>query len=222
MNYKNIKSILLIALPITLTFLFVDVKRAHAQIDIGADLNSRYLWRGLEYSTAPVIQPSISFTSGNLELGAWGSYSFIGSDGSELDFYASYTLGPVVLTFTDYFFPADRSTPADYSGDGNHVFEAMLGVDVGPLNIVGALNVLNDDSFYGNISFPIGGDVGGVIGVASGNYYLTSERSFGCVEIGIDYSKDIKITEKYFLAASTTLVYNPDNDGLHLVFGVSF
>ena len=61
-------------------------------VDLGADIMSRYVWRGTQFSTAPVIQPAFEVSAFGVTLGAWGSYSFLGvADGAEADIYISYS-----------------------------------------------------------------------------------------------------------------------------------
>ena len=43
--------------------------------DLGADLVSSYVWRGTQFGSGPHIQPWVSLSKGDLELGAWGKFS---------------------------------------------------------------------------------------------------------------------------------------------------
>ena len=71
----------------------------YGEVTIGADVVSRYVWRGTDYGNAAAIQPSIAKKIGPITLGAWVSYSFspgflsndttYDSNGSEFDLYAS-------------------------------------------------------------------------------------------------------------------------------------
>ena len=46
---------------------------AQAQsVDLGADIMSRYVWRGTDFGNTAAIQPSLSFSSGGFTVGAWG------------------------------------------------------------------------------------------------------------------------------------------------------
>lgn len=68
------------------------------------DLANRWVWRGVSYSEAPVIQPSISYTTEKLNLIIWGSYPFERRAYSEIDFTAEYQFSSVLkLGFTNYF-----------------------------------------------------------------------------------------------------------------------
>lgn len=43
---------------------------ASAQFGLGADVVSRYVWRGTDFGNAASVQPYISYTAGVLEIGA--------------------------------------------------------------------------------------------------------------------------------------------------------
>ena len=51
-------------------------KESKLGFDVGADIMSRYVWRGTQFGgSSPSIQPFTSLSIGNLEIGAWGAYS---------------------------------------------------------------------------------------------------------------------------------------------------
>ncbi len=64
----------------------------------GADLASRYIWRGLNAGgSSPSIQPAIEYTIGSekhaFSVGTWGAFSTSGIQTTqEVDLYISYTL----------------------------------------------------------------------------------------------------------------------------------
>ncbi|MEI7490160.1 MAG: hypothetical protein WCK92_02090 [Bacteroidota bacterium] len=89
-----------------------------ATLNFGADIMSRYIWRGIDFGNSPAIQPSIYFSWRGLNVGAWGSYSFAPhrimindsvsvnmGNYAEMDMYVSYTLKWFTLMFFDYFVP---------------------------------------------------------------------------------------------------------------------
>lgn len=123
---------------------------------IGADLMSRYVWRGTQFSTAPVFQPAFEVSAYGVSLGAWGSYSFLGvADGAEADIYLSYSFMDDMLTatVTDYFFPDDntnRNKYFNYDKDvTGHILEGTLsfnGTESLPLSVMVATNFYGDDA----------------------------------------------------------------------------
>lgn len=89
-----------------------------ATLNFGADIMSRYIWRGYDFGNSPAFQPNIYFQWKGLNIGAWGSYSFAPynmmlndttevnmGNYTEMDVYLSYTLKWFTLTFFDYFVP---------------------------------------------------------------------------------------------------------------------
>ena len=89
-----------------------------ATFSVGADLVSRYIWRGSDYGNSPAIQPAVAFSVAGFKAGFWGNYSFgqyskqindttIVNMGhyAEFDMYLSYTWKGFTLMAYDYFFP---------------------------------------------------------------------------------------------------------------------
>lgn len=205
---------------------------APSPFDIGADVVSRYVWRGLELSSAPAIQPWISYgvslgEKSELEIGAWGSYSFEGlSDGSEADLYATLSAGIFSFTITDYFFPADRDDTQNYFDFGNHTFEGMVGVEKNGFSAsfgyYFAGNAAADD-IYVELGYTIN-DVDIFIGGGDKSYTRTisetgqmEDGDFDLTNIGLTYNKEIKSIPVF-----GTLLFNPDAEKIHIVFGASF
>lgn len=128
-------------------------KKCKIETEFGADLMSRYVWRGLQFGgNTPAIQPALALTMKNFELGFWGSYSLTGANvNQEFDLYLTYTFWDEMFaaTITDYFFPVEG---ADYNyynyknDETGHVLEGMLkfnGTEKFPFSIAAAVN------FYG-------------------------------------------------------------------------
>ena len=110
----KLKSLFISALYVALSFstLFISAQESNVKLNIAADVMSRYVWRGLDFGASPSIQPTLSLTAGNFEIGSWGAISTLGTY-SEIDLYAKYTFGGVSLGVTDYFFPIDGIPAAD-------------------------------------------------------------------------------------------------------------
>lgn len=104
--------------------------KAPAQINLGADLVSRYIWRGRDYGNSPSVQPNVSFSVAGFKIGAWGSYGLAQSTKkindttllnmghyAEMDLYVCYTYKWFTLQVTDYFFPNSLN-----ANDGNKYY----------------------------------------------------------------------------------------------------
>lgn len=92
------------------------VKEKAPTLNLGADIMSRYIWRGYDYGNSPAIQPNIYFSWRGLNIGAWGSYSFAGHTAmlndtttvdmgnyTEMDLYISYTFKWFTIMAFDFY-----------------------------------------------------------------------------------------------------------------------
>jgi hypothetical protein len=197
-------------------------------IDPGADIMSRYVWRGTDYGASPSIQPHLDFSAGNFAAGAWGAYATNHPGVQEMDLYLSYNIKEMItLTLTDYFFP-DEVSGYDYyefrKDSSDHIFEGMIsfdGTDRMPVRFMAAMNFFNDNEnslyFEAGYSFSFLEFFAG-----AGNGLYTTDRKFGLVNVGISAGKEITITEKYALPVSVSLITNPQAAKVYLIFGISF
>ena len=219
-----------------------EVEESKSSLDLGADIVSRYVWRGLSFSDSPAIQPYVEFASGNFTAGAWASYTTEAFSSQEFDIYLGYAFSDAVsLTVTDYFFPVDGAENKYFQYDNDitgHVFEAMLGfggTDKFPLSIALATNFYGSDkddagdqafSTYFELGYPISiGStevsltLGGTL-TDEGGYY-TNNASAEIINIGASAGKTIKISESFGIDASASLIFNPNTENSYLVFGIS-
>ena len=213
-------------------------KESKSSIDLGLDIQSRYIWRGIQLGgNSASAQPWVEFTSGKFALGAWGAYNLGGlGTGNEADFYASYSISDAFsLTVTDYFFPGEGSGGYFPYNEG-HVFEAMVSYS-GPIGITVATNFGGAIKYYegteeksaystyveASYETEIGGTpfslaVGGVFGDDNG-YYLTNGS--GLINVTIGTSKDIIISDSFTLPVNAGITLNPDSEDIFLTFGFS-
>ena len=197
---------------------------ANAEVGIGADVYNRYVWRGHNIGDAVSVQPYVSYTTGNIEIGAWSAWS-ITSSANENDLYATYSTGPVAVTVTDYYNPHPNNHFLDYNSDtGAHTVEAMVSYDMGVASIMGAFNFHGDaqDSYYVELGLPLAAlsddesDVSLSVGLGSGAYVTDDpatpkvEEDPTLVVIGLNFSKG---------DYSASYIVNPDSEQSYLVFG---
>jgi hypothetical protein len=115
-----------------------------AQFNLGADLVSRYIWRGKDYGNSPAIQPNVAFSVAGFKIGAWGSFGFVPysqkindsttidmGNYAEFDPFVSFTFKGFTLSFTDYFVPngltPNKSNYFNYKNSTTgHTFEVAL------------------------------------------------------------------------------------------------
>ncbi len=246
-------------------------KTSNVSFDFGADLVSRYVWRGTQLGDAsPAIQPGVSVGIGGLEIGAWGSYTMGGVNPyQELDLYLSYTFADMItVTLNDYFFPIEGlADSVDYKyfnykeKETGHILEASVsfnGTENFPLSILLAVNFygsdaqkINDDpnsanfnqedgiqySTYAEIGYSttineVGLDA--FMGLALNNPKKADANNgyfgetgfygegFGVVNLGLTALKEVKITDKYSLPLSASIITNPQAEKVFFVFGITF
>lgn len=201
------------------------------EFSIGADLVSTYVFRGLKYD-GPSIQPGISYTTGGLEVGAWGSFSTTGIT-NESDLYISYGFdGGFSIGIADYFYQGDGDTPHnyiseyfDYSKEGAHAFELNLGYEVNSLAF-SANYIFNESAGAGSA----GGDMYFEaayafetfdVFVGAGDGWHTADTDFALCNIGLGTSKEIEITEKFSLPVFAQVTWNPSFEQYNIVIGIS-
>lgn len=220
-------------------FLFVltNIHQIQAQtFSLGADLVSRYVWRGVDFGESLSIQPGLEFTAGALTVGSWASYSVAadGAGANEHDLYLSLALGPVSIGLTDYYFPGPSGLPFsnfDGDGEGAHFFELNAsagGTDRFPLTVAANIFFYNevDNSVYIEFGYPFTvkdialGLSFGVVPQAS-DFYGTG--AFGVTVLGLSAAKEIPITDQFALPISVSYILNPTPGASRsfLVFGVS-
>ena len=207
---------------------------------LGADIMSRYIWRGTDFGESASIQPALSFSAGGFEIGAWASYAIspVAADVNENDLWAGYTVetenaGSFSFGVTDYYFPSPGGTGFfDYSGDGEGAhwiepYASYTGPDSFPLTLFGAMFVHNDpdNSLYLEASLPVKVDgvmLGLTAGAVGGESAFYGTDGFAVVNLGLAATKDLKLNESFALPVSIAYILNPDTERSFLVLGLGF
>ena len=224
---KIIKRTLLLLIAIFSLCTINAQEETKTKFDLGVDFASRFIWRGLQFSDAPVIQPYVELATGNFTLGAWASYETTGQVfGQEIDLYASYAFGSVSLGLMDYSFPIDGFSDGFFQMK-NHIGEATLsfeGFEKFPLTLLLGVNVYNDEnnSIYTELGYPF--KIGATEMKAfagAGNEMYTTDGKYKVSHFGISALKEVKITDSFRLGLAASTIFNPDTDDAYLVFVIS-
>ena len=223
-------------LPILFIPVFAASPVTGQSASVGADIVSRYVWRGTDFGESLSVQPALTFGFGGLEVGAWGSYSISasGADANENDLWATYTINAsngasIAFTVTDYYFPAPGAEEGFLYTD-SHTLELAVGVtgpESFPISLYGGMMARNDpdNSVYLEASLPVsafeGVDVGLVAGMVAGESGFYGTDGAAVVNLGVSASKALEITDSFAPPVSVSYIFNPDSDRAFLVFGLS-
>ena len=211
-------------LALLLIVLFAGSTNLHAQanLDVGTDLMSRYVWRGTDFGGSPSIQPYIELSAGDFVLGAWGAYTTNMPGAQEADLYTGYSFGDVFsLTLTDYFFPSDENPDNYFDFEDTHSMEISGELTLDQFSLLAGKFFAGADerSLYIEAGYNFG-DFRAFAG--AGDEVYSSDGEFNLVNLGIGTSKDITVTDQFTIPLSASLILNPDNEDLFMVVGVSF
>ncbi len=204
---------------LTLNLILLVSAASYAQFGLGADVYSRYVWRGTDFGNAVSVQPSLNYTVGGLEIGVWASYPIDnGSVGAnENDLYITYSIGNLGLTVTDYYFPEAGDVFNYTSDDAIHFLEGSVSYSLGSVGLLAGYFFSGDEdnSAYAELSwgFYEKEDVSASLIVGAGNGMYVVEDDFNVVNVGLSVSKG---------AMSASYIINPDSETNFLVFGYSF
>ncbi|OQY29741.1 MAG: hypothetical protein B6244_02830 [Candidatus Cloacimonetes bacterium 4572_55] len=221
----------------------------YAQLDVGADLMSRYLWRGINQGNAAHFHPWASYTTGGFTAGVWGAYALDPNIGTEEnDFSISYThslnkSNSVTMTLLDIYYGKLGGSFADFKEDtdptfvdgdgyGGHTIEAAFEYS-GLFHLLFAMNVYNDEdnSAYAELGYSLDVNgvglymhIGGSLGESTSWYgsgtYGTKEATI--TNVGLTARKNIEISDKFSLPISASWIWNPDLEESNIVLGVHF
>lgn len=201
----------------------------------GADLVSRYIWRGMDLGgmpSTPQFQPYLSLEMGlskysTFSLGAWGSYGFTGSY-SESDLSVKYAFskenfGTISLAIIDFYFPYENLNFFNFNSDGtgSHIIEADLAYDGDaefPIHLLVASNLLNrvegDKTLYAEVGYTFklnNYELYFVAGGAQGESYWNQvyNNGFKITNLGATASKKLTISENFSIPVAVSYVINP-------------
>jgi hypothetical protein len=200
-----------------------------SKFSAGADLYSSYIWRGTQYGTGPAFQPVVKFNSGVFTAGCWGSFDFNGYKETDLFFLFSFKEG-LSLGMTDYYYPS--LDYFDYSKlTGSHALEINAGFSKGGISLSanyiineagGAGSNGNDKYFEAKYSFS---EFNIFVGAGDGWHSVNASGGkdrFAVCNVGLGTTRQIKITDSFSLPVTGQVVFNPDNERLYAVAGITF
>lgn len=220
-----------------------DAKRSASPFHLGLDLQTKYVWRGMEMMTedaAPVLFPSFSYARGGFNAYVMGGYALNGKY-SEVDMGLSYTCHWFTLGLNDYYYPTTTMPQDSYfhfkGKETGHWLEAVL--TVAPERIPVYVTVSNffygaDKDLEGKQAWSTYAELGGhydflddhslslALGAAlNRSCYNGYGRGFGIVNVELKYTYNLAL-KGLTLPLGAAFIYNPVYDKAHVNFTASF
>ncbi|MDA3867442.1 MAG: hypothetical protein PF489_11940 [Salinivirgaceae bacterium] len=203
----------------------------------GIDFTNRYIWRGMALNSSPNLQPYADISYKNFTLGTWGSYATDGQF-AEVDLFLAYSINNFNLTLTDYY-TENENDYGEYdlfnykNKVTNHALEFMVDYQLpGRFPIVltaatifyGLDKNIEGENLYSTwvqVAYPF----------SIKNYDLkvflggTPHESIYCneaniTELGIQFSKEITITDRFSLPVAVALITNPTEEDVFVRFNI--
>jgi hypothetical protein len=219
------------------------------KLNVGADIMSRYIWRGTDYGHSPSIQPTLSLTAGGFEIGGWGAIA-TNSFYQEIDAYAKYTLRNFSLVLTDYYIPsvtgvsaAPDSSYFNFADEETaHSLEGSLlykGGEKLPLWVMGCVFFYGNDKRWGydaekdstnQTYYSTYLEAGYTFKIKenSADLFLgftpaagAYGNTMGVINMGITGYRKIKITDDFELPVKASLIFNPQSSNVYFAFGIT-
>ena len=203
---------------------------------ISSDFVSSYIWRGQDFGSV-AVQPTLGLGYKGLSLTAWGSYGLTNPDDvKEFDLTLAYSTGGLNIGITDYWFSAGLDPDARYfkydAHGTNHVFEATVGYDFGPVALAWYTNFAGNDgvnkdgkraySSYVEANLPfrlVGVDwtaTAGAVPYATTSYGTTG---FAVTNLSLRVTKEIKVSDSFSIPIFGQVTGNPCSQKAYLVLG---
>lgn len=232
---KKIFTILAVAV-LSLNALAPAKAQDKVEASVGADLVSRYIWRGLDLGEVS-FQPTLGLDWKGLSLSAWGSVGISNpGDTKEFDLTLSYSIVGFNIGVTDYWFDSGLDPLNRYfmyrSDCTNHVFEANIGYDFGFAAIQWYTNFAGNDgvnpagkrafSSYLELSAPFtlgGADWSAAIGMVPFATDFYGTEKFAVVNVSLTASKEIAITDSFSIPVFAQVAANPYTREAFFVIG---
>ena len=180
---------------------------ALAEVAVGVDAVSKYVWRGTAVGNGVAVQPSVDYTldvangilaEGGTTVGLWGSYSLVNGVNDEINIALTQSVGPATITVTDYYFPfatgeertREGNSFFEFADAGGHAVEVGVAVDVANASLFLGRFVsgATKEDTYAELSYPLSDDFSLVLGVGDGA--LAAEGDFALVNAGLVITGD--------------------------------
>lgn len=209
-------------------------QRGHTYFHVGLDLQTKYVWRGMEMMTeesTPVFFPSLYYENNGWYAYVMGGTSLNGKY-SELDLGLSYTYKWVTFAVNDYFYPTIDNIKDQYFNFSSHSTGHWLegAITLAPDNVPLYLTVSNffagaDKNLEGNQAYSTYMELGyhydfledNSLALTAGaalnkSCYNGYEHDFSVCNVELKYTYTLTLFEKWSLPVSAAYIINPVNE----------
>ena len=220
------------------------VKLEESPVHLSFDLQTKYVWRGMEMMTqnsSPVFFPSISYSKSGFYVYAMGGYSLNGIY-SEVDLGLSYAYKWLTIAVNDYYYPTTTIANDKYfdfnKTTTGHWLEGTL--TIAPEKI--PAYILFSNFFYGadktiegkqaystyvelgaHYDFLADNSLSLVVGAAlNEGCYTGYERGFGVCNIELKYTHTVHFANEWTLPLNVSYIINPIREKAFVNFSTSF
>lgn len=203
-------------------------RSCNTQCNVGLEIKSSEIWRGMQVGSGPAFKPSFAINAGGFSIGAIGTMC----TGEELGFESNI--------FAKYRFPFDLSIElTDYYHGGNwlgvnfdniaktHTIEPALRYRYGKLEFYAALNFMEDKEmdFYGEVSYDFDifkVTIGGGEGIYTTSPVWGNGGDFAICNIGLSKSTAIQFNDKFALPIEGGVALNPATERFFAYAAIKF
>lgn len=207
-------------------------------VNVAGDIVSSYVWRG-QYQVGSSIQPTLGVGIKNFSLTAWGSVDFTGKGNKEADLTAAYTFRNITLTATDYWWAGEGKNKYFHLDNHttDHIYEAgityLMPYNRFPLSLSCYTMIGGGDkkangkqaySTYMEANYPFtvkDVSMNAFCGFTPCDAAMYQTRGFAMTNIGVKASKNLRLSDSFSLPIYTQVIWNPNKEDVHFVFGVT-
>ncbi|MFN3556314.1 MAG: TorF family putative porin [Bacteroidales bacterium] len=229
---------------VKLSFLIIGLllssqSKGQGPVTVETELVSSYVWRGIQFSPSPAIQPALTFSSGNETFfaGAWGSFS-LGRYFSEIDLFAGFSAGAFTFSVYDYFVLPDTEEYNYFDFRRTHTGHALEGVieftgpENFPVEVTWGTFFYGDDltedekpmfSSYLEVCYPfeLGDHSLSVFAGLTPWQSMYAEKA-ALVNVGLSATRSLQVNQSYSIPLTASLMVNPWDKKTWFVLAVGF
>ncbi len=212
-----------------------------SNFSLSAELNMKYVWRGLEYGNSPLAFGTLAYDYKGFNANVLGGYATNG-DFSEVVISASYSNKYFTFGVSDFYYPSATGSDDQYIEFDNHKTGHLLEtyLTVRPFTKVPVWMTLstfvygNDKLKDGDQAFSSYAELGYTHSFTENNslslavganlnksFYTKYEKGFNVTNITAKYMTGIRFG-KFVLPMSGSFIYNPITDKPFFSFSLYF